>query len=75
MNAQGSAELAWSIPVAVADIPETGRRIELAPDAATLTQIADAIGLVALPRLEVAADLSPYGHDGLRVDGRVPATI
>ena len=37
----------WSVPIAVDDVPETGRRVELEPDAATREAIAKEIGVAA----------------------------
>jgi hypothetical protein len=63
------------VPIAVDEVPETGRRIELAPDPATRDAIARALGLAALPRLQAAFDLTRHAGDGLRVVGRVSATV
>jgi hypothetical protein len=65
----------WSVPVVVAEVPETGRRIELVPDEMQRKAIAAAAGLVELPRLEAAFDLARHGADSLRVAGRVAATV
>ena len=65
----------WSLPVAVADIPETGRRFDLAADPRSRAAIAKAAGLPALPRLEVEFELTRHGRDGLRIVGRVSATV
>jgi uncharacterized metal-binding protein YceD (DUF177 family) len=65
----------WSAPIPVADIPETGRRVDLAPDAATRAAVAAAAGVVALPRLEVSAEIFRHGRDGARAVGRVSATV
>jgi len=65
----------WSMPVVVAEVPETGRRIELVPDETQRKVIAAAAGLVELPRLEAAFDLVRHGTDGLRVTGQVAATV
>ena len=65
----------WSVPIAVDEIPETGRRVDLAADARTREAIAKAAGLAALPRLEATFDLTRLGADGLRVSGRVSATV
>jgi hypothetical protein len=69
----------WSAPVVVAEVPETGRRIELVPDETQRKAIASAAGLVELRRLEAAFDLVRQGGDNstdsLRVAGRVAATV
>jgi uncharacterized metal-binding protein YceD (DUF177 family) len=65
----------WSVPVAVRDIPETGRRFELVADENIRAAVAHAIGQRALPRLAASLDVSRQGRDGLRVVGRVSATV
>jgi uncharacterized metal-binding protein YceD (DUF177 family) len=65
----------WSVPVAVADIPETGRHIELQADGPIRDAIAGAAGLSALPRLDASFDLVRHGSNGLRLTGRVTATV
>src|SRR5438094_7349910 len=69
------AERPWSVPVARHQVPETGRRFELTADAHTRAAIADLAGLRSLPRLEAAFEVAPRGRDGLRVTGRVAATV
>jgi hypothetical protein len=65
----------WSVPVVAAEVPETGRRIELVPDETARKAIAAAAGLVELPRLEAAFELARHGTDSLRVTGHVAATV
>jgi hypothetical protein len=65
----------WSVPVMVAEVPETGRRIELLPDDSQRKAIAAAVGLIELPRFEVAFDLARQGAAGLQVAGHVSATV
>ena len=65
----------WSAPVAVHDVPETGRRIDLVADENTRAALAAAIGLAALPRLAASFDVTRHGREGLRVVGRVSATV
>ncbi len=65
---------AWSVSVAVADVPEAGRRLDLEADAPVREAIAKAAGLVALPRFAAGFDLMRVG-DGLRVAGRVSAKV
>lgn len=65
----------WSVPVVLPEIPETGRHIELAADDQTRDSIAAAAGLSALPRLEASFDLVRHGSDGVRLAGRVTATV
>jgi hypothetical protein len=65
----------WSVPVALHEVPPTGRRFELAADAAVRAAIAKSADLRALPRLQATFDVSRHGPEGLRVVGRVCATV
>jgi uncharacterized metal-binding protein YceD (DUF177 family) len=65
----------WKAPIAIDDVPETGKRIELTADVATRTAVARLAGIVGLPRLEAHFDLTRHGREGLRVQGRVTATV
>lgn len=65
----------WSFPVAVTDIPETGRQFEVIADAPTRAAIAALAGLGALPRLQASFDVARQGSEGLRVAGIVTATV
>ena len=75
MSERRFAKRPWSVPVAVAEIPETGQRIDLAPNAAIRAAVAEVAGVAGLPRLEAAFELTRFGQDGLRVVGRVSATV
>jgi uncharacterized metal-binding protein YceD (DUF177 family) len=70
-----ASKLPWSVPVALADIPEGGRRYQLAADEDTRTQVARLASLRSLPRLEATFELARQGSDGLRVEGEVSATV
>ncbi len=65
----------WSAPVAVHEVPETGRLVDLVADDNTRAAVAHAIGLRALPRLAASFDVTRHGREGLRVVGRVSATV
>jgi hypothetical protein len=69
------SERPWSAPVALHDIPEIGRHVELAADERTCAAIAKLAGLRTVPRLHAAFDVTLHGRDGLRVAGRVSATV
>ena len=71
----GISDLPWSLPVLVADIPETGRRFDLAADAGVRMAIAKSAGLLALPRFEATFELTRHGRDGVRVEGHISATV
>jgi Large ribosomal RNA subunit accumulation protein YceD len=66
---------AWSVPVRIEDVPETGRHFELAADAATRTVLARTAGIDALPQLHATFDVARHGGDGLKVTGTVSATV
>lgn len=65
----------WSVPVAIHDIPETGRRFDLVADQATRDAVATLAGLRALPRLQAAFDVVRRGRDGVHVIGTVSARV
>jgi uncharacterized metal-binding protein YceD (DUF177 family) len=64
----------WHVPVRIEDIPESGRRFELEPNAATREVLARMAGLEALPRLHAVFDVTRHGN-GLRVNGAVSARV
>ncbi len=68
-------EQPWSVPVAIHEVPDSGRRVELAADERSRAAVAKAAGLRSLPRLEATFDLTPRGRGGLRVVGGVSATV
>ncbi len=72
---QGSQRPPWVVATSAADLPETGRRIDLVADDATRSAIAAAIGVNAIERLDATFELNRHGRDGVRVVGRVSATI
>jgi uncharacterized metal-binding protein YceD (DUF177 family) len=74
-RAQAAAERPWSVPLAVSEVPDTGRHIDLAADAQARAVVARLAGLAALPRLEASFDVTPRGRGGLRVVGQVSATV
>ncbi len=65
----------WSVPVALSDIPETGRRYELSADAVVREAIARGARLRSLPELVAVFDVTRYGPEGLRVTGQVSARV
>ena len=65
----------WSVPLAVTDVPETGRQLELVADDAVRAATAKLASLRDLPRLDASFDVTPHGRSGLRVSGRVGATV
>jgi hypothetical protein len=65
----------WQVPLAVEAVAEEGRHIDLVADAATRAAVARLAGLRDLPRLEATFEVTRHGEDGLRVAGRVSATV
>jgi uncharacterized metal-binding protein YceD (DUF177 family) len=74
-RARAAAERPWSVPLAVSEVPETGRHIDLTADAHARAAVAKLARLAALPRLEASFDVTPRGRGGLRVVGRVSGTV
>jgi uncharacterized metal-binding protein YceD (DUF177 family) len=70
-----ASKLPWSVPVALSDIPENGRRFDLTADEATRSEVAKIAGLRSLPRLQATFDVARQGSQALRVDGEVSATV
>jgi Large ribosomal RNA subunit accumulation protein YceD len=65
----------WQVPVAIEDVAETGRHFDLVADNDVRAAVARVVGLRDLPRLEANFDVTRHGADGLRVSGRVSATV
>ncbi len=65
----------WRVPVSVDEVPDDGRHFDLVADVQTRAAVAKVAGLRDLPRLEAHFHVARYGTGGLRVDGRVLATV
>jgi hypothetical protein len=65
----------WRVPVAVEDVAESGQHFTLTADAEIRSNVARLAGLRDLPRLEASLTLTRHGAGGLRVKGRVSATV
>jgi len=65
----------WSVPLALSDVPDSGRHFDLVADEQARNAVAKHAGLSALPRLEASFDVTLHGRDGLHVVGRVSATV
>ena len=74
-RAQPAVERPWSVPLAVSEVPDTGRHVDLAADAQARGAIAKLAGLAVLPRLKASFEVTRRGRGGLRVVGRVSATV
>src|SRR5260370_32638037 len=69
------SERLWSVPLALSDVPDSGRHFDLVADAQVRAAVAKRAGLAALPRLEASFDVTLHGRGGLHVGGRVSATV
>ena len=69
------SEKPWSVPVALQEVPETGRSFTLVADERTREAVAKLAGLRSLPRLEAQFEVTPRGRDGLHVTGTISATV
>jgi uncharacterized metal-binding protein YceD (DUF177 family) len=65
----------WSVPLPLSEVPEAGRHFDLVADSQTRTAVAEHAGLAALPRLQASFDVTLHGRGGVRVVGRVSATV
>jgi uncharacterized metal-binding protein YceD (DUF177 family) len=65
----------WRVPVALEDIGEAGQHFDLVADADVRVAVSQVAGLRALPRFEANFDVTKQGAEGLRVVGRVSATV
>jgi uncharacterized metal-binding protein YceD (DUF177 family) len=68
-------QVPWQVPLALDDVAEEGQRFDLAADSDTRAAVARIAGLRDLPRLEAVFDVTRHGQGGLRVAGRVSATV
>jgi hypothetical protein len=66
---------AWRVPLALVDVPEAGRHMELAADTPTRAAVARSIGVQDLRRLLASFTISRHGRDGLRIVGTVSAQV
>jgi uncharacterized metal-binding protein YceD (DUF177 family) len=70
-----SHEVSWSAPVVVADLEEDGLRVAVEASEAERSEIARVAGLRDLPILSAKFELTPLGHDEVRVVGEVNAVV
>jgi hypothetical protein len=74
-KSQKLAPLPWHVPLAVDDVAEAGRHIDLVADQDVRAAVARVAGLRELPRLEATFDVTRSGAAGLHVVGHVSATV
>ena len=66
---------AWSVPVAVHELPDMGRRYHIAADEHVRAAICRVAQLRDLPRLEASFEVVRRGRSAVHVAGRVSATV
>src|SRR4051794_15253948 len=66
---------AWSVPIHVDGVPESGRSYELTADASARAGLARQIGVDGIADLKTNLDVTRHGKGGLRVAGTVSATV
>lgn len=64
----------WSVPVAVEEIPDSGRHMEIEAPAAVRAAVAELAAVRDLPQLSAVFDLTRQGA-GAHVSGRVSALV
>jgi Large ribosomal RNA subunit accumulation protein YceD len=74
-KSEQSTPMPWHVPVAAEDVPETGTHFELVADAHIRAAVARIAELRELARLEANFDVSRHAGGGLRVAGRISATV
>jgi hypothetical protein len=65
----------WSHPVHVAEIPAAGKRFVIEASESERASVAALLGLPAIAALSAALTVTPFGRDGLSVDGTVSARL
>jgi uncharacterized metal-binding protein YceD (DUF177 family) len=65
----------WHVPLAVEDVPETGKHVEIAADEQVRAAVARIAGLRDVPRLEASFEVTQRAAGGFHVTGRVSATV
>jgi Large ribosomal RNA subunit accumulation protein YceD len=65
----------WRVIVVQAGIPGAGLHLDIAANEKVRADIAALAGVERLPRLEASFDVTRHGRSGLRVIGRVSATV
>jgi uncharacterized metal-binding protein YceD (DUF177 family) len=74
MEKTGSAGLPWSVPVAVADIPDSGLHIKIDAPPAARAELAELAAVRDVPRLTAEFDLTRRGAK-VHVAGHVNAVV
>jgi len=75
MKSNVHAEPVWNHPITVADIPEEGEDVTLAPDEETRAALARFADVLAVSSLSARLHLQPDGAGGAVVTGELNATV
>src|SRR6185312_12466559 len=75
MKSNVHAEPVWNHPIIVADIPEEGEEVTLAPDEETRAALARLANVIAMPALSAQLRVMPDGAGGAIVTGALDATV
>jgi hypothetical protein len=73
--AMPTSELAWNVPIRVAEIPAAGQHLALVAEPAVRARLAQAAGLLELLRLEATFAVTRRGRHGVHVAGTVRASV
>jgi uncharacterized metal-binding protein YceD (DUF177 family) len=65
----------WSVPIAVAQIPDTGLHRDIEADPATRAAMADVAGLREILSARASLEVTPKGGGRVHVEGRVRARV
>lgn len=69
------SDLPYSHMISVADLPPLGLHLKLEPDAETTAALARHVGVLHAEGIVAALHLVPEGKEGVRVSGRLKATV
>ena len=67
--------IAWSVPVAVHELPDAGRQYQITADEHARAAVCRLAQLADLPRLEASFEVARRGRGAVHVVGRVSATV
>ena len=67
--------LSWSYPISVTDLPPDGVELTLAPNKEIRAELAQLASVLAVPELAAKLKVSPDGHGGAEVEGRLEAAV
>jgi uncharacterized metal-binding protein YceD (DUF177 family) len=68
-------DIAWTHPVAVAELPEEGAEFRLEADEIAREALAKFAGVIAVPKLSAVFQVKPVADGGASVEGMLEATV